>query len=386
MMDDLKIYERLSDLLYKDLLGMASKEEKQELDSLCEEYGVKEMDRDEIVARLQGTDDFDGREAYRKFKILKKNERKTFRIGWWVSTAASVVVLCIVGWWLNNGPEQIKKVEPVVAEIICPGQSCAVITLADGKQVSLEENIQELKESDGTILRSEFGTLVYKANLHNETAEVMYNTVTIPRGGEYCLELADGTKVWLNAETELRFPVNFSDKTRDVYLKGEAYFQVSKDELHAFQVHTSMGTVAVLGTSFNVRDYADEQKVVTTLEMGKVMYVSGENKKEIILTPGFQVQEEKTGEIKMKKVDVMQYVGWREGKYVFENTALVDIMRTLERWYDIDVVYVDPVVKDYHFTGDLERYESINVFLNFIETGGDVKFKMEGKTIIIGKK
>ena len=117
-----------------------------------------------------------------------------------------------------------------------------------------------------------------------------------------------------------------------------------------------------------------------------MMYVSGENKKEIILTPGFQVQEEKTGEIKMKKVDVMQYVGWREGKYVFENTALVDIMRTLERWYDIDVVYVDPVVKDYHFMGDLERYESINVFLNFIETGGDVKFKMEGKTIIIGKK
>ena len=95
---------------------------------------------------------------------------------------------------------------------------------------------------------------------------------------------------------------------------------------------------------------------------------------------------DKTGEIKMKKVDVMQYVGWREGKYVFENTALVDIMRTLERWYDIDVVYVDPVVKDYHFTGDLERYESINVFLNFIETGGDVKFKTEGKTIIIGKK
>ena len=197
----------------------------------------------------------------------------------------------------------------------------------------------------------ESGTLVYKANLHNETAEVMYNTVTIPRGGEYCLELADGTKVWLNAETELRFPVNFSDKTRDVYLKGEAYFQVSKDELHAFQVHTSMGTVAVLGTSFNVRDYADEQKVVTTLEMGKVMYVSGENKKEIILTPGFQVQEEKTGEIKMKKVDVMQYVGWREGKYVFENTALVDIMRTLERWYDIDVVYVDPVVKRLSFHG-----------------------------------
>ncbi len=386
MIDDLKIYERLSDLLYKDLLGMTSKEEKQELDSLCEEYGVKEMDRDKIVARLQGTDDFDGREAYRKFKILKKNERKTFRIGWWVSTVASIVVLCIIGWWLNNEPEQIKKVEPVVAEVICPGQSCAVITLADGRQVSLEENIQELEESDGTILRSESGTLVYKANQNNEMAEVMYNTVTIPRGGEYCLELVDGTKVWLNAETELRFPVNFSGKTRDVYLKGEAYFQVSKNELHAFQVHTSMGMVAVLGTSFNVRDYADEQKVVTTLEIGKVMYVSGETKKEIILTPGFQVQEEKTGEIKMKKVDVMQYVGWREGKYVFENTALEDIMRTLERWYDIDVVYVDPSVKDYHFTGDLERYESINVFLNFIETGGDVKFKTEGKTIIIDKK
>ena len=190
----------------------------------------------------------------------------------------------------------------------------------------------------------------------------------------------------MNAETELRFPVNFTGERREVYLKGEAYFQVKRDEKHAFMVHTSMGVVEVLGTSFNVRDYEGEQEVVTTLESGKVMYVSEGSKEQVILEPGYQTLEKRSSQVEVRKVDPIQYIGWREGKYVFEDMALEDIMQTLCRWYDIDVVYADPTVKKFHFTGDLERYESINVFLNFIETGGDVKFRTEGKTIIIDKK
>ncbi len=387
MMDDSNIHEKLSDLLYKDILGLAGEEEQRELNSLLARYGLRGMDRDEIITRLEEKDIFDGKKAYQKFRELKNvRGRKVRRLGWWISSAASIVVILGGAWWLNREPVQVRKIEPIVAELIHPGESCAVITLADGKQVSLESHVRELEESDGTILRSESGELVYKANRENVVADVMYNTLTIPRGGEYRLELADGTKVWLNAETELKFPVNFSGDTREVYLKGEAYFQVSKDVQHEFRVHTSMGIVKVLGTSFNVRDYVGEQRVVTTLETGKVAYVSDELKQEVVLTPGFQVQEGKSGEIEMKKVDVIQYIGWREGKYVFEDATLENIMQTLERWYDIDVVYMDESVRNYHFTGDLERYEDINVFLDFIETGGDVKFKTEGKTIIIDKK
>lgn len=382
MKDNLKVYKKLSGLLYKNMLGIAAEEETKELNSLLQEHKVKGIEPGKIIARLQEEDIFDGMEAYRKFRQSHGRER---RLGWWISAAASVILLFIATWWLQQKSGQIEN-ESVVTEMIHPGQSCATVTLADGRLVPLEKDTREWQEQDGTILRTESGGLTYKIRQVNPTMEMVYNTVTIPRGGEYRLELSDGTKVWLNAETELKFPVNFSGRSRDVYLKGEAYFQVNRDKEHEFRVHTSMGTVKVLGTDFNVRDYADEQKVITTLESGKVMYVSDESKKEVILSPGTQVQEDKTGTIKTGKVDIIQYVGWREGKYVFENVPLEEIMQTLGRWYDINVIYIDPATKKLNFSGNLERFENINVFLELIETGGDVKFKTEGKTIIIDKK
>ena len=386
MMNDLNIYGRISDLFYKDMLGLADEEEKRELDSLLVTYRLKGLDRENIIARLQEQEVFDGKEAYREFRVLKQLGGRNRRLIWWTSIAASIVVLVVAGWWFGREPEPKSGNVQIMAEAIQPGQSRAVVTLADGQQVVLEQANRKIEESDGTVLHSDSGALVYMANAEKTTAKVMYNTVSIPRGGEYRLELADGTKVWLNAATELRFPVNFTGDMREVYLKGEAYFQVKRDEKHPFIVHTSMGAVEVLGTSFNVRDYGDEREVVTTLETGKVMYVSGNTREKVTLNPGYQVLEKESSPVEVRKVDPLQYTGWREGKYVFEDVALEDIMRTLCRWYDIDVVYANPAVKKFHFTGDLERYESISIFLSFIETGGDVKFKTEGKTIIIDKK
>ena len=386
MMNDLSTYERISDLIYKDVLGLVDKEEKQELDSLLFTYKLKGLDREKIIVRLQEQEVFDGKEAYRKFKALKLSRGISRRLVWWTSIAVSVVVLVVAGWWFGWKLEMKVGNVQVVAEAIQPGQSRAVVTLADGQQIILEQADCKIEESDGTVLHSDSGALIYMANTGKIVTKVMYNTMSIPRGGEYRLELADGTRVWLNAATELRFPVHFMGDVREVYLKGEAYFRVKGDEKHPFMVHTSMGVVEVLGTSFNVRDYEDEREVVTTLETGKVMYVSGNTREKVTLNPGYQVLEKESSPVEVRKVDPLQYTGWREGKYVFEDVALEDIMRTLCRWYDIDVVYVDPVVKKFHFTGDLERYESIDVFLNFIEMGGDVKFKTEGKTIIIDKK
>lgn len=384
MMNEVKIHERLSDLLYREMLGLTSKEESVELVNLLDKYHLKGLEREKIIARLEEEDIFDGKKAYKRFKEIKSGRRRIWM--WWSGIAASVAVLVVLSLCLDWFSKREIKKDSQFLEIITPGRSYAIVTLADGRQFTLGKEIHEIEESNGIILYSNAGKLIYPANHKNEKDEIVYNMVTIPRGGEYCLELSDGTKVWLNAETELRFPVSFLGMDREVYLKGEAYFEVNRDEEHPFVVHTSMGSVKVLGTSFNVRDYVDEREVVTTLECGKVVYSSGDSGKEVTLRPGYQVTDKKTSPLYVRKVDPLQYTGWREGKYVFEDIALENIMRTLARWYDIEVVYADPVVKSLHFTGDLERYENINVFLNFIETGGDVKFKTEGKTVMIDKK
>lgn len=382
MKNDINIHERLSDLLYQDMLDLASREECAELEGLLEKYDLKGLEREKIVARLEEKDIFDGMEAYCKFRQSKIGQRRLWIR--WSGVAASIALLVAVSLWMM--PERGVKQELSPSGVILPGHSHAVVTLAGGQQIALEKEIRKIEESDGTILHSGEGELVYKVSGKKEMSEIMYNTVMIPRGGEYRLVLSDGTKVWLNAETELRFPVNFSGDTRDVYLKGEAYFDVKRDTNQPFLVHSSMGYVKVLGTSFNVRDYVNEREVVTTLESGKVVYFPADLTKNVVLSPGYQVVDKGGDLLESRKVDPLQYTGWREGKYVFEDVTLENIMRTLTRWYDIEVVYTDSIVKNLHFTGDLERYESINVFLDFIETGGDVRFKTEGRKIIVAKK
>lgn len=178
--------------------------------------------------------------------------------------------------------------------------------------------------------------------------------------------------------------VSFTAERREVYLEGEAYFEVAKDSEHPFIVHISRGAIEVLGTGFNVRDYREEQKTVTTLVQGKVVYrPERQPGREIMLEPGFQIKDEEGGSLQPRKVDVILYTGWKDGKYVFENATLEEIMQVLSRWYDIAVFYKREEVKKLHFTGDLERYKTINDFLEFMEIGGNVRFSIKGKTVLI---
>ena len=160
--------------------------------------------------------------------------------------------------------------------------------------------------------------------------------------------------------------------------------RVAKDSEHPFIVHISRGAIEVLGTGFNVRDYREEQKTVTTLVQGKVVYrPERQPGREIMLEPGFQIKDEEGGSLQPRKVDVILYTGWKDGKYVFENATLEEIMQVLSRWYDIAVFYKREEVKKLHFTGDLERYKTINDFLEFMEIGGNVRFSIKGKTVLI---
>ena len=220
---------------------------------------------------------------------------------------------------------------------------------------------------------------------NSKEKEVVYNEIHVQKGGRAnTLVLSDGTKVILNAATTFRYPTSFGEKNRMVYLEGEAYFEVAKDSEHPFIVHISRGAIEVLGTGFNVRDYREEQKTVTTLVQGKVVYrPERQPGREIMLEPGFQIKDEEGGSLQPRKVDVILYTGWKDGKYVFENATLEEIMQVLSRWYDIAVFYKREEVKKLHFTGDLERYKTINDFLEFMEIGGNVRFSIKGKTVLI---
>lgn len=371
--------EILSDLISKELLGLLDCEQQKELERLCSQYGIRDEERETILTGLEEPVRFDAGGAYRQFAARTRRRHISRRL----QIAAAVLLLLGLGnlvYYYSQvaGPELLA-----VSPEIVPGESKATITLANGEKVELENLARELQETDGTLLSSGAGELVYKES--GADGELIYNTIDIPRGGEFRLVLSDGTKVWLNSDSQLKYPVQFNGDMREVYLKGEAYFEVAHNARKTFIVSTSKGDIRVLGTSFNVRDYRDENKVVTTLEAGQVRYISP-GRGEIDLIPGYMLEDGAGSPLIPRKVNTEEYTGWKDGKYIFDDVSVEEIMTTLARWYDVTVVYENNLVRKLHFTGDLERYATINTILNFMETGGDVRFRIDGKTIIVGGK
>ena len=224
---------------------------------------------------------------------------------------------------------------------IQPGTSKAILELADGSTVNLEKEDKQIAEYDGTIVQNTQKQLIYKpAEQKQNPGKIRYNTVKIPRGGEYRLTLSDGTKVWLNAETILKYPVTFSKKAREIFMEGEAFFEVAKNADCPFIVHTSALKVNVLGTSFNIRAYPDEKVSTTTLVSGRVSLIESDNHKEYNLTPNDQaiVSDQETV---IQKVNVNQFTAWKNGRILFEENTLEEIFNDLSRWYNIEISYAD---------------------------------------------
>ncbi|MEG2340688.1 MAG: FecR family protein [Odoribacter sp.] len=370
----------LSELIYKNFLDLLHKDEQEELQRLCKQYKVTLPEREQVIWALEHTDEFDNKTAYHQF--VATTHRRMIPVWWRIAVAVVLLLTGAATFYMLRTPSE-RLAEWTVAKKIEAGSRKAVITLTTGERIDLDVYTQGLQETDGTQIWVDSGKLLYRAA--DKSGEVMYNKIEIPRGGEYQLVLADGTEVWLNAETELRFPVHFVGDRREVFLKGEAYFKVAKNEAQPFIVCTSNGQIQVMGTSFNVRDYAEEGKVVTTLVEGKVDYVS-ERYKRVSLQPGYMLEDNGSKDYRIRKVNTLEYTGWKDGKYIFENASVEEIMTTLERWYDVTVFYRNEEVRNLHFTGDLERYASINTLLNFMEMGGDVRFEINGNTIMVGKK
>ena len=272
-----------------------------------------------------------------------------------------------------------------IAQSILPGESQAILTLEDGQTIHINKETESLLEKiDGARVHMDSTMLNYQVT--SKTApknKPVYNKVETPRGGEYALLLSDGTKVHLNAMTSLRFPVTFDNGPRKVELEGEAYFDVVKDETRPFIVQTHLGEVTVLGTAFNINAYTDAS-VYTTLVHGKVQF-SSSSIGTIILSPGEQAVVSANGSEK-RMVDLDEYVGWVDGRYVFNNRPLGEIMQTFERWYDIQVYYETPHLRDITYSGSLKRYGTINSFLDALELTGDLTYKISGRNILIYDK
>lgn len=367
------------------LLGELSDEEKKTYTQLLKDTGLRGEDWDgkALQRELRKDKRFDAEEAYRQF--LHRVPRKSFirRVRWSRVAALWLLPLMIgaVGWYFGHRGDSEQK---IMAQIY-PVSSKAFVELADGRNIELNALGDTLAEVDGTLIRHDSGKLVYSGKMNSEN-KLLYNVLNVPRGGEYTLCLSDGSKVWLNSASRLRYPVQFAGNRREVFLSGEAYFEVAHDTEHPFVVNTSLGKVEVLGTEFNVQDYEDEKQVVTTLVNGKVKYSNGVGK-DCLLNPGYQViAHQQGGDLQVQKVNLKEYVGWKEGMYTFYDYTLEKIMRTVERNYDVQVFFAAEDLKMLRFTGDLEKYDHVEKFLRFIELGGDVAFVVEGKTIRIGHK
>ena len=206
----------------------------------------------------------------------------------------------------------------------------------------------------------------------------------IPVGGFYQLALSDGSKVWLNSMTELRFPVTFTGEQRKVYLTGEAYFEVTHDSVHPFIVETPDGMeVKVYGTEFNMNTY-EKGVVQTVLVKGKVGVRGGVLGKEVVLAPEqMAVYREKTGEIQVENVDPYKYVAWKDGEFVFERETIEEIMERLSRWYDVKVFYSNESLKQKRFTGIVSRHKDIEQVLRLIEGPATLRFDISGNMVTV---
>ena len=279
--------------------------------------------------------------------------------------AASLLLLISISLIINKtNPLKIETPQVAHKEILI-GSDKATLTLEDGSVIALEKGKSYTKGNAS----SNGEKLVYNSN--GKSAAIANNLLTIPRGGQFFVQLADSTKVWLNSESQLRYPVAFVDgETRQVELVyGEAYFEVSPSTKHKgsrFKVKTQEQNVEVIGTEFNIKAYRDETAIYTTLVQG-VVAVSNAAKKQI-LTPNQQSKiTEYNGNINVSEVDVYNEISWRKGLFVFKGMPLKDIARVLSRWYDIDIVFADPALGNVKFNGVLNKNQKLEDILTTIK-------------------
>lgn len=349
------------DLLREDILHS--------LQGVVPSAGWEEEDHAAILTAIFQADQPEG-------LTVVKNKRRFY-----LYAAAAVTAGIILTTSLLYKKDTEKAPTLAKTQVLAPGSNKAMLTLADGTQIPLDSAANgALAQQGNTQIKNTNGNLSYQANGGNE---VMYNTVTTPHGGQYQLTLADGSKVWLNAASSIRFPTAFVGKERQVSITGEAYFEIAQQSNHPFSVEVKAAdkdmTVKVLGTSFNIMAYADEKAVKTALVDGAVQVAHGNQKN--VLKPGLEASLV-DNTFAIAPADLEQTLAWKDGKFRFRSTNIKTIMRQLSRWYDMDVAY-NGDVSDIDLTGVISRREDAGNLFKALEATQRVHFEVNGHNVTV---
>lgn len=307
----------------------------------------------------------------------------------WGSIAASIIILLSISFLLNFDGLFPSDSKDIIAETISFGKGNVLLVTSEGEKIELGSSTKIIKNKYGQDIIADSNNIIkysgQEQTLDKSIYKTEYHTLKIPTGGEYQMVLADGTKVWLNSESELKYPTTFSGKERIVELKGEAYFKVAHNKEMPFIVKTNKVDTKVLGTEFNVNAYPKENLNIT-LVAGSVMLNNKLIKEDagIKLVPGQNALLKSTeNNLEVKKVDVSKYIAWREGYFHFEKERLEDIFLKLERWYDFNVFYQNSEVRDYVFKMRADRHAPFSEMIKRLESTNRIIIRIKGKTIIV---
>ncbi|RLJ77222.1 FecR family protein [Pedobacter alluvionis] len=384
--------ERIHYLLQQFTAKTLSQSEKDELLVLAE--NSTSLLSDEIVkmiiaeeANVVNVDEGKWNPVLNKILTIDKPTRSPKRILMnslkWAAAAVVFIAFSLTAYLSLQ-----KKKEHVFATDIAPGKNKAILTLADGRKISLSDAMKGdiAKEAGFSITKTADGQLVYNVAGSENVNDTRLNTISTPNGGEWKIQLPDGSTVWLNAASSVQYSLNIGTaKQRVVKLDGEAYFEVAKNAAHPFIVETDKQAVEVLGTHFNINSYKDEKVTKTTLLEGSVRVSHKSTNESEVLKPGEQSLVSVSG-IAIKEVDVEEAIAWKKGYFMFNNERQESILRKVARWYNVEIEYADPAAKDVMYYGTVSRFEKISKVLTKFEQTGEVHFDIKGNKLIVHKE
>lgn len=387
--------QQLRKIIQKYIHGTASEEEMLFLEMYYEEF-----EKEEDVLKGMSAEDVEAMKERLKngiaSQVFEKEGRgaKVVRMqNWkrWVRVAAIAGVIFATGIWIYQYQHKTRSEAGNLAGAhqsslqndIAPGGNKAILTLADGSTIVLDSanNGAITKQGNMTVIKLNDGEITYSPETRNLKPEtVAYNTITTPRGGQYQLVLADGSKVWLNAASSLTYPTAFAGKERKVTLTGEGYFEVAHDATKPFKVDVAgKEEVEVLGTHFNVNAYGDDDAIRTTLLQGTVRVT--EKKESVLIKPGEQAVLQHAGLKINKEANLEDVIAWKEGFFYFDNSDMSMVMKEISRWFNVEVSYPQGIPNEKYW-GSIRRDQNLSDVLTVLKESG-VHFSIEGNTVVV---
>jgi len=375
-------------IIWKNLNGLANADEQAEFEEWLKQSSKNRDYFNKLKSTYNnGSLEITPQDIEKSWKKINQaiNTDRSIVLKRWLQYAAAIILplgIAITVLWMSNNEVVDPLSDHELAIHVKPGASKAILKLGNGDFVTLDgESTQLIQNQNGEVIGNDSSD-VLSYSKKQLVAKIEYNTISIPRGGEYQLVLSDGTRVWLNSETVLSYPVAFEGDKREVQLTGEAYFDVSTDKNRPFIVNTASSAVKVYGTQFNVMAYEDDQIMETTLVEGSIaMLFDGQ---ETLIKPGQQAQvKASTKQLFVNEVNVDLYTAWKDGIFRFEEMALQQMADKLARWYDVDFYFTNEDVKNKRFTGAVRRETNFEFFINLIEETTKVKIDIDDKTVLV---